>query len=319
MRKIILLSAALFLVGCQGNNNNELSKQEQEAIYREEVQKSLKAEEKEEEKDVVTESEEKSSEADTPSPQKRKSASEQFDSLPKDIQMALLIPYYDERGEPDNIIYNRMSTSYGIEGNIIFLQVHSGAGSGHPVYKIQRQGDTFQAVDGVAFMGHASGYEDVAPPTVQVTVEGLMTDYEKTPDIYDMAAESTSLDLEYLTSDNFEMQKNMVGQSQPDSDSHIIEEELTYEEYTLAPHYPGYSEYLFPSPIFINGELYSGEKIFKAEAGLTATLAGLEESGYEVYVVSHEEYNRLEEAVQTNNIPDEEVYSYYLSNFLPSY
>lgn len=135
-----------------------------------------------------------------PSIESSESIIETFESLPVGTQIALLTPYYDERGDPQNII-DGMFVMYGVEDSFIFLQVHSGAGSGHPVYMIERKGNTFYPVDGVVSMG-VSGYEEAPPPQVSVTIDDLMADYERNPDLYDEAATHTEPNKFDLTSFN---------------------------------------------------------------------------------------------------------------------
>ena len=152
--------------------NGELTIEERETIVLEEVQ-DQQEEPEEPEENSTNDNIESTSDS---SNQNIGSNVEKFDSLPMDIQIALLTPYYDERGEPQGII-----------DGAYFIQVHSGAGIGRPVFMIERQGDTFHPVDGVTNMG-ASGYKITHPPQVSVTVDELMTDYESNPDLYDEAA-----------------------------------------------------------------------------------------------------------------------------------
>lgn len=89
-----ILLSILFLAGCT-QESNELTKEELETIYREEVQKELeKANEVEETKETEEDSinDEVEVIADS-SPQNKESNSEKFKSLSMDTQVALLTPY----------------------------------------------------------------------------------------------------------------------------------------------------------------------------------------------------------------------------------
>lgn len=186
-------------MGC-GQAADDPPKLEQEAVAQEEVQTVLDDEKKE-----------TSSQIEVSSSQKAESPGEWFNDLPDDIRIALLTPYFDERGKPEKID-GGLYINYGIGDDYALIQVHSGAGSGHPVYKIQRQGDTFRAIDGVVYVG-SSEYESVALPSVLLTAEQLQSDYEKNPDLYQEAAEHTHWDTEYLNLVNFEKQKSMISQT----------------------------------------------------------------------------------------------------------
>lgn len=308
MKRTIILIVALLLVGC-GQAADDLPKLGQEAVAPEEVQKVLDDEKKE-----------TSSQTEVSSSQKAESAGEWFNDLPDDIRIALLIPYFDERGKPEKID-GGLSIHYGIGDDYALIQVHSEAGSGHPVYKIQRQGDTFQAIDGVVYMG-SSGYEAVSLPSVLVTVDQLRADYEKNPDLYEEAADYTHWDTEYLNLVLFEKQKSMIGQSESVPDSSQSEEMPTFEEGAVQEsekdlHYDGDlgDSGLYPDqPMFIDGVLYSGDTN-GIPSDLTVIADDLRASGYTVYELSYGDYDRLMQEIRDSVIPHEEALSHYLSNY----
>ena len=303
MKRTIVLIVALLLVGCE-QAADDLPKLEQEAVPQEEVQKVLDDEKKE-----------TSSQTEVSSSQKAESAGEWFNDLPDDIRIALLIPYFDERGKPEKID-GGLSIHYGIGDDYALIQVHSEAGSGHPVYKIQRQGDTFQAIDGVVYMG-SSGYEAVALPSVLVTAEQLRSDYEKNPELYQEAAEHTNWDTEYLNLVNFEKQKSMIGQSELVQDSSELEEmPPTYESEENLDYAEdlGDSDLYPDQPVFIDGVLHSGDTS-DIPSDMAVTADELRVAGYTIYELSYGDYDRLMQEINDGVIPHEEALSHYLSNY----
>lgn len=303
MKRTIVLIVALLLVGC-GQAADDLPKLEQEAVPQEEVQKVLDAEKKE-----------TSSQTEVSSSQKAESAGEWFNDLPDDIRIALLIPYFDERGKPEKID-GGLSIHYGIGDDYALIQVHSEAGSGHPVYKIQRQGDTFQAIDGVVYMG-SSGYEAVSLPSVLVTAEQLRSDYEKNPELYQEAAEHTNWGTEYLNLVHFEKQKSMIGQSELVQDSSELEEmPPTYESEENLDYAGdlGDSDLYPDQPVFIDGVLHSGDTS-DIPSDMAVTADELRVAGYTIYELSYGDYDRLMQEINDGVIPHEEALSHYLSNY----
>lgn len=312
MKRTIILIVALLLAGC-GQAVDEPPKAEPEVVSQEGIQKVSDQEEKEDEQ--------VSSRAESANKAVRtQSAGEWFDDLPDDIRIALLTPYFDERGQPENID-GSLYIHYGIGDDYALIQVHSGAGSGHPVYKIQRQADTFQAIDGVVYMG-SNGYEAVSLPSVLVTADQLRADYEKNPDLYEEAADYTQWDTEYLNLVLFEKQKSMIGQSESVPDSSQSEEMPTFEEGAVQEsekdlHYDGDlgDSGLYPDqPMFIDGVLYSGDTN-GIPSDLTVTADDLRASGYTVYELSYGDYDRLMQEIRDSVIPHEEALSHYLSNY----
>lgn len=282
----------LFLTGCN-QESNELTKEELETIYREEVQKDL---EKVNEVEKTKEIEEGSTNNEVEvisdsSPQNKESNSEKFESLPMDTQVALLTPYYDERGGPQNISEGLGSILYGMEESFIFIQVHSGAGVGHPVYRIERRGDTFYPVDGVLNMG-ISGYEVTDPPQVSVTIDEIMADYENNPALYDASAANTDADQFDLAS--FNQMKVLAEET-----SSGFETENALEIIESSPY-----------AMFVDGILYSGETLEEMSSA-----EELRAQGYEIHELTAEEFDKLKRDMDEFGITNENLLDYYLSNY----
>lgn len=291
--KLVIFFSILFLVGCN-QESNELTKEELETIYREEVQKELEKAKKAEETEVIEEDSANVEAEVTPesSSLNKESDSEKFESLPTDTQVALLTPYYDERGKPQHISEGMYFILYGLEENFIFIQVHSGAGTGHPVYMIERQGDTFKPVDGVINMG-VSGFEVIAPPQVNVTIDDLMTDYENAPDLYDASAANTDADQFDFASFN--------------------QMKVLAEETSSSFETENATEIIDPSPyqaMFVDGILYSDEILEEMSSA-----EELRAQGYEIHELTAEEFDKLKRDMDEFGITNEDLLEYYLSDY----
>lgn len=292
--KLVIFFSILFLVGCS-QESNELTKEEHETIYREEVQKELEKEKKAEETEVIEEDSTNDETEVTPesSSLNKESNSEKFESLSPDTQVALLTPYYDERGNPQQISEGMYFILYGLEENFIFIQVHSGAGVGHPVYMIERQGDTFNPVDGVINMG-MSGFEIIDPPQVSVTIDNLMADYENAPDLYDASA--ANADADQFDFASFNQMKALAEET-----SSSFETEGAAE---ITEHYSP------DQAMFVNGVLYSGETLEEMSSA-----EELRAQGYDVHELTAEEFDRLRQDMDELGITNENLLEYYLSNY----
>ncbi|WP_404337954.1 hypothetical protein [Planococcus rifietoensis] len=290
--KLGIFLSILFLAGCN-QESNELTKEELETIYREEVQKELKkVNEVEKTKEIEEDSTNNEIEViSDSSPQNKESNSEKFELLPMDTQVALLTPYYDERGGPQSISEGLGSILYGIEESFIFIQVHSGAGVGHPVYRIERQGNTFYPVDGVINMG-ISGYEVTDPPQVSVTIDELMDDYENNPALYDASAANTNADQFDLASFN--------------------QMKVLAEETSSSFETKNSTEIIEPSPyaMFVDGILYSDETLEEMSSA-----EELRAQGYEIHELTAEELDKLKQDMAEFGITNENLLEYYLSNY----
>ena len=291
--KLGIFLSILFLAGCN-QESNELTKEELETIYREEVQKELeKVNEVEKPKEIEEDSTNNEVEVISDSfPQNKESNSEKFDSLSRDTQVTLLTPYYDERGGPQSISEGLGSILYGMEENFIFIQVHSGAGVGHPVYRIERQGDTFYPIDGVINMG-ISGYEVTDPPQVSVTIDELIADYENNPALYDASA--ANIDADQFNLASFNQMKVLVEETSSGLGTESAPEIIESSPYQA---------------MFVDGILYSDETLEEMSSA-----EELRVQGYEVHELTAEEFDKLKQDMDEFGITNENLLDYYLSNY----
>lgn len=199
----IILTAALSigLFGCS-NETETLSKEEQEEIYREEVRKKLDEEAAAEtESEQVNETDDKPEEVDPVA---------EFEALPQGVQASVISTFYDERATADSLVNGGMSTAYAFDENYLIMMVTSGVGSGHPIYLLKRQEDTYIPVDGVVFVGPQM-IENSEPPQVEVSLTELAKEYEANQALYDQTNDpSYTWD---ITKSDFEDMKFQIAQT----------------------------------------------------------------------------------------------------------
>lgn len=204
MKNRLLALLTIFLIGiggCSSDQAEVLTKDEQEAIYREEVQKMLKEEkmiedskEEEEEDSEETEMEEGEVEA-----AETLSKGEKFLTLPLGTQASIISTYLDERASADSLVDGGFYTGYSFENNYTIIQVTSGAGSGHPIYLVELQNETYIPTDAVVFVGSDS-VEKRTPPQVEITLSELYDEYLSNEYLYDLTND-TAYDIEMTVAD----------------------------------------------------------------------------------------------------------------------
>lgn len=116
---------------------------------------------------------------------------------------------------------------------------------------------------------------------------------------------------EHLNAQPEDVQKeSVISESEPEqvSVSSETEEDLAYDGDL------GDSD-LYPNqPMFIDGVLHSGDTSGVA-ADMIVTADELRASGYTVYELSYEDYERLMQDINNSVIPYEEAMSHYFSNY----
>ncbi|MDH6364574.1 hypothetical protein M2139_001561 [Enterococcus sp. PF1-24] len=130
-----------------------------------------------------------------------------FDQLSEKLQVLLIATTVDERAETPGLLGYVLG--YNFNQGKLYLQVHSGAGSGHPIFKMTTQSMNIMANGGVAWMGAAYGYETVAIPEVATPKYSLYRQYLNSKKDYDSALEQVKIN-ENLTAANF---NNFVAQA----------------------------------------------------------------------------------------------------------
>src|SRR5699024_4614104 len=70
-----------------------------------------------------------------------------FDNLSQAIQIHLAASIVDERAKEHDL--KGYTLNYNLIEDILFVQVHSGAGVGHPIYKLQIDSDSITPLEGI--------------------------------------------------------------------------------------------------------------------------------------------------------------------------
>lgn len=113
-----------------------------------------------------------------------------FDILDKGLQAYLATNFVDSRvNEFRNL--KGMYFLYNIDGDDLYTQLTSGVGSGHPIYHFKIKEDGISYLDGVTYLGIASGYEVLNYsdyPRITVSKDELYNEYLKHKNDYDLAS-----------------------------------------------------------------------------------------------------------------------------------
>lgn len=143
-------------------------------------------------KEKIIEKEEEQAAAESRAEEKRrekeeKENSSEFDELALEKRVLMAASIVDDRIIDDKKLEG-FTLYYTIRGDQLFVNLHSGVGSGHPVYKIQMGSESFTPIDGFT----RSGMEDFYEMNVNqspVKKEELYQHYLQYKDAYDIAEE----------------------------------------------------------------------------------------------------------------------------------
>lgn len=107
-----------------------------------------------------------------------------YNELPEDLKVLLATTTIDERAmSPELMGYNLY---YNFDEDVLLVNVHSGAGTGHPWFVIEYDSETITPVAGVVNMG-VSGYENVEVSPISVSKVDLYNRYMDSKESYDLA------------------------------------------------------------------------------------------------------------------------------------
>ena len=112
------------------------------------------------------------------------SAINAYNELPLPLKVLLATTVVDERAmTPELLGY---TLGYHFDGDYVLVNVHSGAGVGHPWFIIQFDSETITPIQGLVNMG-MSGYEDVIVDATPISKIDLYNRYMDSKDSYDLA------------------------------------------------------------------------------------------------------------------------------------
>lgn len=112
------------------------------------------------------------------------SAINAYNELPLSLKVLLATTVVDERAmSPELLGY---TLGYHFDGDYVLVNVHSGAGVGHPWFILQFDSETITPIQGLVNMG-MSGYEYVTVDETPISKINLYNRYIASKDSYDLA------------------------------------------------------------------------------------------------------------------------------------
>lgn len=158
--------------------NQKLKNAELERIKAEEERKIAEAER------ITEENESKRVSQEQEKLQGNTNTLEAYNELNLLLKVLLATTTVDERAmSPELRGYN---VNYNFDGDNLLVNVHSGAGSGHPWYVIHYDWEAITPVEGVVYMG-IMGYGDVSVDSTPISKIDLYTRYLESKESYDLA------------------------------------------------------------------------------------------------------------------------------------
>ncbi|MCI3028366.1 hypothetical protein LMF32_04515 [Desemzia sp. C1] len=112
---------------------------------------------------------------------------EAYNELDIALKVLLAATTVDERAmTPELLGFNLY---YNFDGDTLLVNIHSGAGVGHPWYAIKYDKETITPVEGVVYNG-SMGYEDASVDPTSVSKIDLYNRYIESKQSYDLAVEN---------------------------------------------------------------------------------------------------------------------------------
>ena len=112
------------------------------------------------------------------------SAINAYNELPLPLKVLLATTVVDERAmSPELLGY---TLSYNFDGDVVLVNVHSGAGVGHPWFIMRFDSETITPIQGLVNMG-MTGYEEVSVDMTSVSKIDLYNRYIASKESYDLA------------------------------------------------------------------------------------------------------------------------------------
>lgn len=131
-----------------------------------------------------------------------------YNKLSLPLRMLLATTIVDERAMSPGLL--GYTLAYNFEEEYLLVNVHSGAGVGHPWFIIRDDSDTVTPVQGLVNMG-MSGYQDAAVDPTPVSKADLYNRYIESKESYDIALQNV-FKLPEMTMDKYEELRSYSGQ-----------------------------------------------------------------------------------------------------------
>jgi len=197
----IMTTILLILSACGGNEVENVEETNKEEINEAEAREKEETEAREKEEAEAREKEEaearEKEEAEAREKEEAKKAEEinntvaDFDNLPLAIKVHLATSIVDERAYAHDL--SGFTLTYNLEGDELFVQVHSGVGSGHPIYKIQIDSEGITPIGGIVNVS-AIDIEETSVDSTTVKKEELYNIYSEYKDTYNSGESNVGQD-----------------------------------------------------------------------------------------------------------------------------
>lgn len=181
MKRIVVLFGLLLLVGC---SKKEVQEVEIKSTSNSETSVSTK---KNDSESTVKSSEQAKTTSSTVSEEERQrkiyeEKINQYNNLPEELKVYLATTTVDSRAESPNLM--GFSIYYTFEGDRLYVQVHSGAGVGHPIFVLQYDNEYIYPVEGVVNVSIDEVQTAEINPTPVSKID-LLEKYLNSKDSYD--------------------------------------------------------------------------------------------------------------------------------------
>ena len=108
-----------------------------------------------------------------------------FDALSQELKVILMADTVDSRVK-DYPNLEGLTLYYTIDDKDIYLQITSGAGTGHPIYKLLMGAEGVTPTQGVCYLG-INGYDEVEVNNELISIENLLQTYNQNKTSFDNA------------------------------------------------------------------------------------------------------------------------------------
>lgn len=131
-----------------------------------------------------------------------------YNELSLPLRMLLATTVVDERAMSPGLL--GYTLAYNFDEEYLLVNVHSGAGVGHPWFVIRDDSDTVTPIEGLVYMG-MYGYQDTVVDPTPVSKGDLYNRYIESKESYDLALRNV-FKLPEMTMDKYEELRSYSGQ-----------------------------------------------------------------------------------------------------------
>ncbi|MFB5455244.1 hypothetical protein ACE40W_07110 [Enterococcus avium] len=114
-----------------------------------------------------------------------KPISAQFDALSQELKIVLMADTVDSRVK-DYPNLEGLTLYYIIDNKSVYLQITSGVGTGHPIYKLSIDEEGVTPIQGICYLGN-NGYDEVEVNNELVPINKLLQTYNENKSSFDNA------------------------------------------------------------------------------------------------------------------------------------